>query len=290
MLRKEVQRLLQLHGLRAKKALGQNFLVEEAYLRRIVQAAQPFTGRVYEVGPGLGLLTRALAEAGAEVVALEKDLSLRPALEAYLEGLKVHLLFQDALDYPWEEVPEGSLLVANLPYNIATPLVTRLLRTGRFARLVFLVQKEVAERMVAAPGTPAYGVLSLRVAHHARAEKLLDLPPGAFLPPPKVTSSLVRLTLFPSPDDPALFRLIEDAFRHRRKTLKNALLQAGYPRARVEEALRALGLPESVRAEALDLEAFRALRQALIPPQLGLRQAGGPGELPHPGPGDAPEG
>jgi 16S rRNA (adenine1518-N6/adenine1519-N6)-dimethyltransferase len=105
-----------------------------------------------------------------------------------------------------------------------------------------------------------------------------------------VTSSLVRLTPFPSPDDPALFRLIEDAFRHRRKTLKNALLQAGYPRARVEEALRALGLPESVRAEALDLEAFRALRSALIPPQLGRGQAGGPGEPPHPGPGDAPEG
>ena len=141
--------------------------------------------------------------------------------------------------------------------------MSRLLQTGRFARLVFLVQKEVAERMVAAPGTPAYGVLSLRVAHHAKAEKLLDLPPGAFLPPPKVTSSLVRLTPFPSPDDPGLFKLIEAAFRTRRKTLKNALIHAGYPRAKVEEALRALGLLDTVRAEALGLETFRALRSAL---------------------------
>ncbi len=263
MLRKEVQRLLQTYGLKAKKALGQNFLVEEAYLRRIVQAAEPLSGRVYEVGPGLGLLTRLLLEAGAEVVAIEKDLSLKPALEAYLEGLNPTLLFQDALLFPWEEVPQGSLLVANLPYNIATFLVSRLLKTGRFARLVFLVQKEVAERMVARPQTPQYGLLSLRVAHHAKAEKLLDLPPGAFLPPPKVTSSLVRLTPFPSPDDPGLFKLIEAAFRTRRKTLKNALIHAGYPRAKVEEALRALGLPDTVRAEALGLEAFRALRSAL---------------------------
>ncbi|MFX5480767.1 rRNA adenine N-6-methyltransferase family protein, partial [Acinetobacter baumannii] len=99
-----------------------------------------------------------------------------------------------------------SLLVANLPYNIATPLVTRLLRTGRFARLVFLVQKEVAERMVARPNTPSYGLLSLRVAYHAQAEKLFDLPPGAFFPPPKVVSSLVRLTPRKVADDPALFQ------------------------------------------------------------------------------------
>lgn len=263
MLRKTVLNLLKAHGLQIKRTLGQNFLVEEAYLKRIVQAAKPFSSRVYEVGPGLGLLTRALLEAGAEVVAIEKDLSLKPALEAYLEGLNPTLLFQDALLFPWEEVPHGSLLVANLPYNIATVLVSRLLQTGRFARLVFLVQKEVAERMVAAPGTPAYGVLSLRVAHHAKAEKLFDLPPGAFFPPPKVKSSLVRLTPFPTPDDPALFKLIEDAFRTRRKTLKNALLQAGYPRARLEEALKELGLPETVRAEALDLKAFQALKSAL---------------------------
>ncbi|GLV47537.1 ribosomal RNA small subunit methyltransferase A [Thermus sp. LT1-2-5] len=260
---KAVRELLTKHGLFADKRLGQNFLVSEAHLRRIVEAAKPFTGPVFEVGPGLGVLTRALAEAGAEVTAIEKDTRLKPVLEETLKGLSVRLLFQDALRFPWEEVPEGSLLVANLPYNIATPLVTALLKTGRFARLVFLVQKEVAERMTAGPGSPAYGVLSLRVAHHAQAERLFDLPPGAFFPPPKVHSSLVRLTLKGVPDDPALFRLAEAAFGQRRKTLKNALVAAGYPKEGVEKALRTLGLAPEVRGETLDLEQFRQLRASL---------------------------
>jgi 16S rRNA (adenine1518-N6/adenine1519-N6)-dimethyltransferase len=263
---KAVRELLERHGLFADKRFGQNFLVSEAHLRRIVEAARPFTGLVFEVGPGLGVLTRALAETGAEVVAIEKDLRLKPVLEKTLKGLPVRLVFQDALAYPWEEVPEGSLLVANLPYNIATSLVTRLLKTGRFARLVFLVQKEVAERMTARPKTPAYGLLSLRVAHHAEAEKLSDLPPGAFFPPPKVVSALVRLHPKGVPDDPELFALIEAAFAKRRKTLVNALSGAGYPKARVDEALKALGLPPAVRAEELDLEAFRRLKALLYTP------------------------
>ncbi|MGQ9510676.1 MAG: 16S rRNA (adenine(1518)-N(6)/adenine(1519)-N(6))-dimethyltransferase RsmA [Thermaceae bacterium] len=262
-MRREVLELLKEHGLRTKKALGQHFLVDKGYLSRIVEAAKPLTGPVYEVGPGLGLLTRALAEEGAEVTAIEKDLSLKPALETYLKGLRVQLLFQDALEFSWEEVPKGSLLVANLPYGIATPLVSLLLRTGRFSLLVFLVQREVAERMTAKPKDPAYGLLSLRVAHHAKAERLFDIPPGAFLPPPKVWSSLVRLTPFPSPDDPRLFELIEKAFRTRRKTLKNALAQGGYPRGKVEEALRRLGLPGEARAEELSLEDFRRLKDLL---------------------------
>lgn len=258
-----VRALLERHGLFADKRFGQNFLVSEAHLRRIVEAAKPFTGPVFEVGPGLGALTRALLEAGAEVTAIEKDLRLKPVLEEVLSGLPVRLVFQDALLYPWEEVPEGSLLVANLPYNIATPLVTQLLKTGRFARLVFLVQKEVAERMTARPKTRAYGVLTLRVAHHAVAERLFDLPPGAFFPPPKVWSSLVRLTPLGVPDDPELFRLVEAAFGQRRKTLKNALLAAGYPRERVVQALAALRLSEKVRAEDLDLPLFQTLKSLI---------------------------
>ena len=136
-----VRALLERHGLFADKRFGQNFLVSEVHLRRIVEAARPFTGPVFEVGPGLGALTRALLEAGAEVTAIEKDLRLRPVLEETLSGLPVRLVFQDALLYPWEEVPQGSLLVANLPYHIATPLVTRLLKSGRFARVVFLALK-----------------------------------------------------------------------------------------------------------------------------------------------------
>ncbi|WP_135257779.1 16S rRNA (adenine(1518)-N(6)/adenine(1519)-N(6))-dimethyltransferase RsmA [Thermus caldilimi] len=260
---KAVRELLLRHGLHADKRFGQNFLVSEGHLKRIVEVAKPFTAPVYEVGPGLGVLTRAMAEAGAEVTAIEKDERLRPVLEEALKGLPVRLVFEDALRYPWEEVPEGSLLVANLPYNIATPLVTRLLQTGRFQRLVFLVQKEVAERMVARPNTPSYGLLSLRVAYHAQAEKLFDLPPGAFFPPPKVVSSLVRLTPRKVQNDPVLFQLLEAAFSKRRKTLKNALTAAGYPKEKVEEALRRLGLPPDVRAEALDLSHFQRLKDLL---------------------------
>lgn len=266
---KGVRELLARHGLFADKRLGQHFLTSEAHLRRIVEAAQPFTGPVYEVGPGLGVLTRALLEAGAEVTAIEKDERLRPVLEETLAGLRATLHFQDALAFPWEEVPQRSLLVANLPYQIATPLVTRLLKGGRLARLVFLVQKEVADRMTARPKTAAYGLLSLRVAHHARAERLLDLPPGAFFPPPRVQSSLVRLTPKGVPDDPELFALLEAAFAHRRKTLKNALVGAGYPKEAVERALVGLGLPQEVRAEELDLEAFRRLKDALAQEQGG---------------------
>jgi 16S rRNA (adenine1518-N6/adenine1519-N6)-dimethyltransferase len=259
-----VRGLLERHRLRADKRFGQNFLIDAHYLRRIVEAVGFTPGEtVWEVGPGLGTLTRALALAGARVVSLEMDRRLEPVHAETLAGLEVKVLWQDALKFDWSQVPPGSLFAANLPYNVATPLLTELLRSGRFRRIVALVQKEVAQRMVAQPGTAAYGLLSLRVRHHARAKKLFDLPPGAFYPAPKVTSSLVQLEPEPIPDDPQLFRLIEAAFGQRRKTLRNALLGKGYPEARVDEALKRLSLPPQVRGEALSLEHFRALEEAL---------------------------
>jgi 16S rRNA (adenine1518-N6/adenine1519-N6)-dimethyltransferase len=259
-----VRELLERHGLRADKRFGQNFLVEAGYLRRIIDAVGFRPGeQVYEVGPGLGTLTRALAEAGAKVTTVEMDRRLEPVHAETLAHLLVEVVWGDALEFDWKSVPPGSLFAGNLPYNIATPLVTKLLLSRRFRRIVVLVQKEVALRMVAAPGTPEYGVLSLRVQHHSQAKRLFDLPPGVFLPPPKVTSSVVRLEPNANPDDPQLFRLIEAAFAQRRKTLSNALKARGYPPEAAVAALEQMSLPPQIRGEALSLEQFRTLNSLL---------------------------
>ena len=259
-----VRELLERHGLAADRRLGQNFLVDAGLLDVIVRAANVAPGQeVWEVGPGLGTLTRALAQAGARVHAIEKDERLAPVLSETLANLPVELEFADALDYDWSRVPPGSLFVANLPYNVATPLLTELLRQGRFGRMVVLLQREVADRLAATPGTPAYGLLSLRAAHHARVRKLRDFPPEAFYPRPKVTSTLVELEHSGAPDDPELFRLVAAGFAQRRKTLRKNLEQAGWPRAQVEAALEQLGLDPRVRAERLDVQTFRRLRDLL---------------------------
>lgn len=261
---KTVKELLERYHLRADKRFGQNFLVEGGYLKRIVDAVGIQPGeRVYEVGPGLGTLTRALAEAGAEVVALEMDRRLEAVQQETLAGLGVQVIWGDALKFDWTSLPPGSLFASNLPYNIATPLITQLLISGRFRRIVGLVQKEVALRMVAVPGTPEYGVLSLRVQHHAQVKRLFDIPAGAFMPAPKVISSVVRIEPSSNSDDPALFRLIEAAFSQRRKTLHNALRSAGYPPVEIFHGLGVLGLRPDIRGENLSLDQFKLLRNIL---------------------------
>jgi len=269
---KVVRDLLQRYGLKADKRFGQNFLLDAGHLRRIVEAVEFRPGEtVWEVGPGLGTLTRALAQAGAKVNAVEMDQRLAAVHEETLAGLGIQMVWGDALEFNWAMLPENSLFAGNLPYNIATPLITRLLLSGRFRRIVVLVQKEVALRMVAREGTAEYGVLSLRVQYHATAKRLFDLPPGAFLPPPKVTSSLVRLEPIhthsgssrPVPDNPELFRLIEAAFAQRRKTLTNALKAKGYQPGHVTQAIKQLGLPPTVRGEALSLRQFQELLEQI---------------------------
>ncbi len=260
--------LLQRHGLTPDKGFGQNFLVDASALAAIVEAAAIAPSDVvFEVGPGLGTLTVELAARARRVVSVELDRRLAPALAETLDGLdNVELVQGDAARFEFATLPQGSLLVANLPYNVATAVLTRALESGRFARMVFLVQREVAERLTAEPATPAFGALTLLVGHFGRARRVRHVPPGAFLPPPKVTSSVVRIDVRPEVGpDPALFELIRQGFAHRRKTLAKNLTMAGYPREAVLDALDRLGLDRRVRAEALDLEAFRAL--------LGLVQA-----------------
>ncbi len=257
--------LLTRYGLRADKSFGQNFLVDGNALGAIVEAArlEP-TDTVLEVGPGLGVLTRELALRAKEVVSVELDARLLPALEETLAPAgNVTLIHGDGLTFDLQTLPGGSLLVANLPYNVATPILVRALKSGRFKRLVFLVQKEVAQRLRAGPGEGAYGALSLIVAHFAEAEIVRDVKPSAFFPPPEVTSSVVRLDVRNTQSDPKTFALIHHAFRHRRKTLKKNLLMAGFEKVRVENAVAALGLDPRTRAEMLDISQFAALGRAL---------------------------
>ncbi len=258
--------LLGRHGVRLSKGLGQHFLVDRNLLAFVVRAAGVAAGdRVYEIGPGAGGLTLSLLEAGARVTAIEKDRRLAPLL-LEVTGGRAELVFADALAYPWEVVPEGSLLVANLPYNVATPLILRLLAAGRFSRLVVMVQREVAARLSARPGSRDYGPLALRVQHLARVERLRDVPPTVFFPPPEVTSAVVRLLPSGTRPDPGYFAFLDAAFRNRRKTLRKNLEAGGYERERVVAAMAELGLDLRVRAEALAPEALRGLYARLIRP------------------------
>lgn len=263
---RRIRDLLTRYNLRADKGFGQNFLIEPAVLSAIVGAAALTPeDTVLEIGPGLGVLSAELAARAGQVVSVELDARLLPVLAETLAGAdNFTLIHGDGLEFDFSALPEGSLLVANLPYNVGTPILVRALESGRFRRLVFLVQKEVAQRLSALPGTPAYGALSLIIAHFGQARRVRDVPPSAFMPPPTVTSSVVRLETLPGTlPDPALFRLIHQSFAHRRKTLKKNLLMAGYPAPDVISALAVAELDPRVRAEALALGTFNTLRESL---------------------------
>ncbi len=270
--RARVKELLERHGLRADKSLGQNFLVDDAALKGIVAAADLAPGDdVLEIGPGLGVLTSALLAAGARLTSIELDGRLLPVLEeAFTTELEksgpgsLTLVHGDAMRFDLTALPPRSKLVANLPYNVATPIVARALESGRFSRLVFLVQREVGERICAKPGAPEYGALTLLVAHFGRARIVRSVPPGAFVPPPKVTSAVVRIDTDPGAvPDPQLFALIRKGFAHRRKTLVKNLRLAGVDRDVAEAAVATVAQDPRVRAEELDLPAFVALAAAL---------------------------
>lgn len=261
-----VRDLLQRHGLRADKSFGQNFLIDRTVLAALIAAAElDGSATVFEVGPGLGVLTRELAERAARVVAVELDRRLLPVLSETLAGHRnVEIKAGDALTFDLASLPTGSWLIANLPYNVATPVIARALESGRFRRLVLMVQKEVGDRLVAGPSSPAYGSFSLLVEHFGRSRIVRTVRPGSFLPAPEVTSAIVRIDVREGVQpDPTLFRLIRESFRHRRKTLVKNLEMAGWDRNDVVTALAAQGLDPRVRAEALALDEFRALRERL---------------------------
>ena len=268
-----VRQLLERFQLRPDKAFGQNFLIDERALSTIAEAATiNAEDTVLEIGPGLGVLTRELATRAKHVTTVELDTRLLPVLNETLEDLSnITLVHGDGLLFDFNKVPTNSLLVANLPYNVGTAILTRALESSHFKRLVFLVQKEVAERLTASPSTKSYGALTLVVKYFGVAKRVADVKPSSFFPAPEVTSSIVKIEIDPTiKANPAFFDFIHTTFRHRRKTLKKNLQMAGY--SEVVGGLRALGLAEDIRAEALELKHFQALFELVRSKERGVRR------------------
>lgn len=248
--------MLDRHGLGARRSLGQNFVVDPSVVERIAAAAGVGPAdRVVEVGPGLGSLTLALHATGARVLAVEKDRTLLPVLAEVLQtkgATDVEIVEADALTLDWSELlatrSEGPwTLVANLPYNVAVPIVMGVLSDAPMVRtLVVMVQREVAERLVATPGGRVVGVPSIKVAWYASAELLHVVPPEVFVPRPRVESAVVRISRRPPPStsvEPlAVFELVETAYRQRRKMLRSTLASrvdaSTFERAGVEPTAR----------------------------------------------------
>lgn len=249
-----------------KKALGQHHLIDGALCRPLVGFLAPEGERVLEIGPGGGVLTAELLAAGSRVTGWELDLEWAVELRRRMRNADLRLVVGDALKIAWDRLPSPTLVAGNLPYNVATAIIERLLpHHERVPRAAFLVQKEVAERLVAGPGEEAYGSLSVIVAAYARARVLGKVKPGSFRPPPKVDSAFIGFELRPPPlppeEMPGFVRLVRLAFGQRRKTLRNALA-AGWGREKAAAVLAAVRLPDKARAEGLGLEELLALWRA----------------------------
>ncbi len=260
-----VRRLLAEHGVSPRRALGQHFLADPNTARRIARLAGVGPGdRVVEIGAGLGALTLALAETGASVTAVEVDRHLLAPLRAVAEPAGAEVVEGDALTLDWGRLvgPGPWVVVANLPYNVATPLVLRLLEdVAAPARMLVMVQAEVGERLAAGVGSPSYGAVSVRVTYWARAEVLGRVPPTVFVPRPRVESALVGIQRRPEPavdpdmvGYPRLVEVVKAGFAQRRKMLRRSL--AGVVPG---EAFGAAGVDPRARAEELDVSAWGRL-------------------------------
>jgi 16S rRNA (adenine1518-N6/adenine1519-N6)-dimethyltransferase len=272
---RRLRELLDRHGLRPSKALGQHYLADPNTARKVARLAAVGPGEtVLEVGPGLGSLTLALREAGAAVVAVEADARLLPALaEVVGEDPLVRVELADALQVDLAALaPEARRLVANLPYNIAATLVLKVLTEAPgIGRLVVMVQREVGERLAAAPGSAAYGAPSAKLAALAEARILAPVSRHVFVPEPHVDSVLLGVVRREHPamaglDHAELARVVDAAFGQRRKTLRNALRALGLDAAEVEALGRAAGVDLGLRAERLDVAAFAALARRVRDP------------------------
>jgi len=267
----------------ARKSLGQNFLTDEKVVENILDAAYiNENDLVIEIGPGLGIMTEPIAKRAGKVVAVELDKNLIPILNGGLFGLNVTVINKDILKVdidneiikPYGIKEDGTQykikVVSNLPYYITTPIIMKLLEDGIKAELmIFMVQLEVADRMCANPGSKVYGSLSVAVKYYSEPEKLFNVPPGCFIPRPKVDSGVVRLTVrekFNIDEElrKIFFKLVKAAFGQRRKTLINAILNSGYfqvDKERLKEILKEMGLSEDIRGERLSIDLFLKLAE-----------------------------
>lgn len=263
-----------------QKRFGQNFLIDPHVLEKIIRAADlTKEDLVLEIGPGIGTMTQYLAEAAGQVVAVEIDPKLIQVLEETLEGyanvrvINQDILKMDILALVQEEYGGQPLkVVANLPYYITTPILMRLFEDHvPLDTVTVMVQKEVADRMQAGPGSKDYGALSLAVQYHARPYLVANVPPNCFIPRPRVGSAVIRLTRHGQPpvqveDEKLLFAVIRASFNQRRKTLLNGLYNSpelSYTKEQIAAAIEGAGLSPAVRGEALTLEQFAALSDRL---------------------------
>ena len=263
--RRDISDLLTLHGLAPRREFGQNFVGDPNTVRRIARLAKiGASDHVVEIGAGLGSLTVALAETGAAVTAIEIDHGIAPVLRSVVAHLpRVTVVEADAQELQWDDLLSahtGWVLVANLPYNVGTPLVLDLLDTvPAIARMLVMVQREVAERIVATPRSSEYGAITVKVAYWATARIVGYVPSTVFVPQPKVESALVEITRRPEPavagvSPDALFALVKAGFAHRRKMLRGSL------NGRVTaEQFELAGIASTARAEELDVRAWGRL-------------------------------
>ena len=263
-----IKEILAQNGFKFTKSLGQNFLYDKKILEKIIDDAQlEKDDRVLEIGPGAGTLTRLMASKCASVLSIEIDRALMPVLEQTLNGYEnVSVIFEDFMKLDIEQLYSQKLcpgfkVVANIPYYITTPILMRLLESGLpYKSITVLVQRQVAQRMAALPGTPQYGALSCAVQYYTVPSLKSRLGPGSFYPPPKVESQVITLLRREAPpvetkDESLLFKVIACAFAMRRKTfLNNLICSFGLTRAQAEELIQTLGLPPDVRGERLSLQ------------------------------------
>lgn len=275
-----IKKVMEHHKISFQKRLGQNFLIDGNVVRNIAETAE-LNGNdtVVEIGPGIGTLTQELAARAKKVIAIELDRNLLPVLEENLGAYpNVQVVPGDAMQLNFNDLvtnSEGTLaeykIVGNLPYYITTPLIMHVLEQGfKFSVFVLMVQKEVAQRIVAAPGTKDYGVLSLAVQYYTVPEMALKVPRAVFMPKPEVDSAVLKLTRRKLPpvsvaDEKMLFRIIKAAFGQRRKTLLNALANAGIGPSKnyLSAVISEIGLNPGRRGETLSMEEFASLTNAL---------------------------
>ena len=270
--REVTMHILKAFGLRMSKKLGQNFLIDARIVQGIVEAAEIEPGdRVLEIGPGIGTLTQGLAEAGADVTAVELGKKLPAVLKETLKAYdNVRIVPGDILKVNIPEIMGDApfKVAANLPYYITTPILMTLLeRRLPITHMVTMVQKEVAERMTAKPGSRIYGALSVAVQYYTEPQIVLDVPPRSFIPAPEVMSVVVSCRVRKEPavavqDEKLFFRVVKAAFGQRRKTLMNALKGGGFPKEAVRDALEQSGIDPTRRGETLTLEEFGRLADA----------------------------
>lgn len=275
---REVQALLKRHGFHFSKSMGQNFLIEPQVPVNIAEASGADQDcAVLEIGPGIGPLTVQLAQRAGKVVAVELDKALLPVLAETLSPFEnVQVISGDVMKLDLNTLVADSfsghtpIVCANLPYNITTPVMTKLLESRLFAAITVMIQREVAKRVCAQPGTADYGAFSVFCQYYARCDYRFEVGPECFTPAPKVTSAVVTLTPQPKPacveDESAFFQVVKAAFAQRRKTLLNCLGSAyggDWSKDELRQVILDCGLPEDIRGERLGIPEFASLAKKL---------------------------